>query len=89
MDLDVVAGSVTTLKKNGFKILEDGAFTRAMRSLSNEERADARAVIDALEHDAYAGQVVEFLEDDARARYGTEEAWDALRLAVLELFDDA
>jgi hypothetical protein len=23
MDLDVVAGSVTTLKKNGFKILED------------------------------------------------------------------
>jgi hypothetical protein len=207
MDLDVVAGSVTTLKKNGFKILEDAGFTRAMRAfgvseirrndttkakqtettqrfrvrlittagielptkvefsrrpprdayaavtenipgertrpygrlgfpcshydgksaalqkaralpgretpqcrdvfdlyvlwlgghatrklmattLSKEERADARAVIDALDHDAYVGQVVEFLEDDAVARYGTEEAWDEMRLGVLELFED-
>lgn len=57
-------------------------------TLSKNERADARAVVDALGHDAYASQVVEFLEDDARARYGTEEAWDEMRLAVLELFDD-
>lgn len=31
MDLDVVAGSVATLKKNGYKILEDGAFQRSLR----------------------------------------------------------
>ncbi|MDA0680973.1 MAG: nucleotidyl transferase AbiEii/AbiGii toxin family protein [Proteobacteria bacterium] len=31
MDLDVVAGSVTTLKKNGYKILEDAAFHRGLR----------------------------------------------------------
>ena len=31
MDLDVVAGSVTTLKKNGYKILEDAAFQRSLR----------------------------------------------------------
>lgn len=31
MDLDVVAGSVTTLKKNGYKILEDAAFLRSLR----------------------------------------------------------
>ncbi len=31
MDLDVLAGSVTTLKKNGFKILEDSAFKRSLR----------------------------------------------------------
>jgi len=31
MDLDVVAGSVATLKKNGYKILEDGAFQRGLR----------------------------------------------------------
>src|SRR5262245_38581702 len=32
MDLDVVAGGVGTLKKNGFKILEDRAFGRAMQA---------------------------------------------------------
>jgi predicted nucleotidyltransferase component of viral defense system len=31
MDLDVTAGSVTTLRKNGYKILEDGAFQRSLR----------------------------------------------------------
>lgn len=32
MDIDVVAGSVETLKKNGYKILQDGAFKRSLRS---------------------------------------------------------
>ena len=32
MDIDVVAGSVATLKKNGYKILQDGAFKRSLRS---------------------------------------------------------
>ncbi len=31
MDLDVVAGSVATLKKNGYKILEDASFVRSLR----------------------------------------------------------
>lgn len=31
MDLDVLAGSVATLKKNGYKILEDAAFKRGLR----------------------------------------------------------
>lgn len=31
MDLDVLAGGVDTLKKNGYKILEDGAFRRSLR----------------------------------------------------------
>jgi len=31
MDLDVVAGNVTTLRKNGYKILEDAAFQRSLR----------------------------------------------------------
>jgi hypothetical protein len=31
MDLDVLAGSVATLKKNGYKILEDAAFRRSLR----------------------------------------------------------
>ncbi len=56
--------------------------------LSRKERADAQIVINALEYDAYAGQVVEFLEDDARARFGSMESWDLIRLAALELFGD-
>ena len=56
--------------------------------LTKKERKDARAVIDALEYDAYEGQVVEFLEAEARARYGTSEAWDEIRLGVMELFED-
>ena len=31
MDIDVLAGSVATLKKNGYKILEDAAFRRSLR----------------------------------------------------------
>ena len=57
-------------------------------TLTKGERTEAGTVIDALEYGAYVGQVGEFLEDDARARYGTEEAWDEMRLAVLELFED-
>lgn len=36
MDLDVLAGSVTTLKKNGYKILQDGAFIRSLRTYGIE-----------------------------------------------------
>ncbi len=32
MDIDVLAGSVQTLKKNGYKILNDGPFKRSLRS---------------------------------------------------------
>jgi len=32
MDLDVTAGSVATLKKNGYKILEDAAFIRNLKT---------------------------------------------------------
>jgi len=32
MDLDVLAGSVATLKKNGYKVLDDAALRRALRT---------------------------------------------------------
>lgn len=37
MDLDVNAGSVTTLKKNGYKILDDAAFKRNLRTYGIED----------------------------------------------------
>jgi hypothetical protein len=66
-----------------------GHATRALfaKALSKKERSEARSVIDSLEHEAYAGQVVEFLEDEARARYGSREAWEDIRMHVLEVFD--
>jgi len=36
MDLDVLAGSVGTLKKNGYKILQDGSFIRSLRTYGIE-----------------------------------------------------
>ncbi|HSW28797.1 MAG TPA: nucleotidyl transferase AbiEii/AbiGii toxin family protein [Longimicrobiales bacterium] len=35
----------------------------------------------------YEGQVLEFLADDARARHGSEEAWDELRLQAATLIE--
>jgi len=57
-------------------------------TLSKIERKEARDVIDSLEFDDFEGQVVEFLEDAERARFGTGEAWDDMRLHVVELFSD-
>jgi len=37
MDLDVLAGSVATLTKNGYKILQDGAFIRSLRTFGIED----------------------------------------------------
>jgi hypothetical protein len=37
MDIDVLAGSVATLKKNGYKILRDAAFKRSLRLFDIED----------------------------------------------------
>jgi len=37
MDLDVIAGSVATLRKNGYKILDDAAFRRNLRTYGIED----------------------------------------------------
>ena len=37
MDLDVIAGSVSTLKKNGYKILNDNGFRRKLQTFGIEE----------------------------------------------------
>ena len=37
MDLDVIAGNVSTLKKNGYKILSDSGFRRTLQTFGIEE----------------------------------------------------
>lgn len=48
-------------------------------------REAALAVVERLDYEDYRGQVVEFLEPEARAHLGTEAAWDAMRLEVIDL----
>ena len=57
--------------------------TRLSRERLEESYARALSVT----FKEYEGQVLEFLADDARARYGTEGAWDEVRLKVATLIE--
>lgn len=48
----------------------------------------AVATIDQLEFEDFQGQVVEFLEECEKSRYGTNSSWDQIRLEILELLSD-
>jgi hypothetical protein len=57
--------------------------------ISPEQRAAALQNLDALTFDDYAGQVVEFLEDEYRKEYGSRQAWQAMAGEVRKLLDPA
>ena len=50
------------------------------------EEAYSRAL--AISYREYEGQVFEFLGEKARSRYGTESAWDEIRLRVAALIEN-
>lgn len=50
------------------------------------EEAHARAL--AITYREYEGQVFEFLGEEARSRYGTEGAWDEMRLRAAALIEN-
>jgi len=52
---------------------------------SRLKEAHARAL--AITYAEYQGQVFEFLSDEARAQYGTEAAWDDMRLRAATLIE--
>lgn len=52
---------------------------------SRLKEAHARAL--AITYAEYQGQVFEFLSDDARAQYGTENVWDDMRLRAAALIE--
>lgn len=49
------------------------------------EQAHARAL--GVSYSEYRGQVLEFLGDEARSRYGAEAVWDEMRLRVAALIE--
>ena len=61
-----------------------GFLAKALRRDRLEE-AYARAL--AISYKEYEGQVFEFLDEEARPRYGTESAWDEMRLRVASLIE--
>ncbi len=53
---------------------------------SQMDEAHARAL--AMTYREYEGQVFEFLGEEARSRYGTERAWDEMRLRAATLIEN-
>lgn len=62
------------------------AFLAKALAANRLKEAHARAL--AITYAEYEGQVFEFLGDDARSRYGTQGAWDDMRLRVAELIEN-
>lgn len=50
--------------------------------VQNEQLQEAYARALAISHAEYEGQVLEFVTKDTRSEYGTEQAWDDMRLRV-------
>jgi hypothetical protein len=53
---------------------------------SRLKEAHARAL--AITYAEYEGQVIEFLGEEARGRFGTEDAWDEMRLHAAGLIEN-
>ena len=62
------------------------AFVAKALASNRLKEAHARAL--AITYAEYEGQVFEFLGDDARSQYGTQRAWDHMRLRVAELIEN-
>ncbi len=58
------------------------------RSTGPDDLATATDRVLEVSFDAYCGQVLEFIGDEARAGLEEESAWDEIRLSVLSLIED-
>ena len=56
----------------------------AISFISKPQLAQAIDCLMGLTWDDYQGQVVEFLDTESRANYGTESAWETLQALVLD-----
>ncbi|MEX2123462.1 MAG: nucleotidyl transferase AbiEii/AbiGii toxin family protein [Woeseia sp.] len=78
-----LAGRPVTQARDVFDldILKRGGFTRGVQlqhSVGRRECSAALQNLDVLSFDDFAGQVVEFLEEQQRREYGNPAAWDAM-----------
>mgnify|MGYP003394612812 CR=1 FL=1 len=52
---------------------------------NSKERSDALSALNSLDYDAYNGQVVEYLEGDAKERFGNKKVWGEMRRQIEEV----
>lgn len=67
--------------------LNDDLLAFLARNVAPDLLGSAHARSFSITFSEYEGQVIEFLADDARERYGTESAWDQLRLEAAQLLE--
>ena len=68
-------------------VLDKALLTFLASGLSRERLDEARERACAITFDEYKGTVLEFLDDDARARYGTGDVWDDFQLQASALIE--
>lgn len=87
-----LAGRVATQARDVFDlytlILGGHAVSLDLRQeVSSKILQQAQERLLSLQFVDYVGQVVEFLEESVKAEFGTQQSWDAMQTAVLELLN--
>lgn len=87
--IDALAGRTATQARDVFdlhQLIRGGHFADAVASeiLVDAPMAQALDKLGTLTWEDYAGQVVEFLTSEARAEFGTQDAWDAMWARVFQ-----
>jgi predicted nucleotidyltransferase component of viral defense system len=91
--VNALAGRAVTQARDAFDlmILHAGGFTRGIslqELVSAQKRAQAVDKLQALSFAEYEGQVLEYLEDEARREYGSPRDWTSIQETVLELLQN-
>lgn len=91
--IEALAGRATTQARDVFDLsilMQGGHFEDAARggALKDAPVAAAAECLAGLAWDDYAGQVVEFLDADSRASFGSRSAWDEMQARVFEALQD-
>jgi len=68
-------------------VLDEALLTFLAGGLSQERLDEALERACTITFDEYEGRVLEFLDDDARERYGTEDAWADFQLQAAALIE--
>lgn len=67
---------------------ENGSLPYLRESVSADVLKDARDRVFEVSYEEYRGQVLEFLDKEARAEFGDREAWDRIRLGVAGFIEE-
>jgi Nucleotidyl transferase AbiEii toxin, Type IV TA system len=92
--IEALAGRATVQARDVFDLhtlsaggVENALVTKLAAQVNQSLLQEAYARALTITFEEYGGQVLEFLADDVRGRYGTEGAWDELRLEVAALIE--